>query len=157
MSRVQLSIPVALLVENVLTSGEASELIIDCLQRKDFSSLLSNIKEPVMDLAERLDTAVEVGDNWEEAIRSGVYEFKFLHINALKRLLYFRFGLKADQDYIQEDLSLRHVHLTLRETELLQVLVGRQWIVHEGKQDIQDKDKYRDASLRIPVHIRLKY
>ncbi|SEL51799.1 hypothetical protein SAMN05518856_112131 [Paenibacillus sp. OK003] len=37
MRHVQLSIPVALFVENVLTSGEPRELIIDCLQRKDFS------------------------------------------------------------------------------------------------------------------------
>ncbi|MFC9708528.1 hypothetical protein ACFTRD_10220 [Paenibacillus sp. NPDC056933] len=154
MSQVQLSIPVALLVENVLTSGEPSDVIIDCLQRKDFSLLLSKIKEPMMDLAERLDTAVEVGDNWEEAIRSGVYEFKFLHLNALKRLLYFRFGLRADEDYIQEDLSLKQVHLTLQEINLLQSLVGRQWIVQEEK---QDKDLYKNESSRISVHIRLKY
>ncbi|SDK12921.1 hypothetical protein SAMN05428961_101860 [Paenibacillus sp. OK060] len=156
MSRVQLSIPVALLVENVLTSGEPSELIIDRLQRKEFSSLLSKIKEPTMDLVERLDTAAEVGDNWEEAIRSRVYEFKFLHINALKRLLYFRFDLKADQDYIQEDLTLKDIHLTLQETELLQLLVGRQWVVQE-EQGKDQRDKDRDTSLSIPVHIRLKY
>ncbi|QOS78824.1 hypothetical protein JNUCC31_29760 [Paenibacillus sp. JNUCC31] len=154
MSQVQLSIPVALLVENVLTSGEPSDVIIDCLQRKDFSLLLSKIKEPTMDLAERLDTAVEVGDNWEEAIRSGVYEFKFLHLNALKRLLYFRFGLRADEDYIQEDLSLKQVHLTLQEINLLQSLVGRLWTVQEEK---QDKDPYKNESSRISVHIRLKY
>ncbi|SLJ94829.1 MULTISPECIES: hypothetical protein [unclassified Paenibacillus] len=158
MSRVQLSIPVALLVENVLTSGEPSELIIDRLQRKEFSSLLSKIKEPTMDLVERLDTAAEVGDNWEEAIRSRVYEFKFLHINALKRLLYFRFDLKADQDYIQEDLTLKDIHLTLQETELLQLLIGRQWIVQEEEQNKDEhRDNRRDASFRIPVHIRLKY
>ncbi|PWW36857.1 MULTISPECIES: hypothetical protein [Paenibacillus] len=156
MRHVQLSIPVALFVENVLTSGEPRELIIDCLQRKDFSSLLSKIKEPTMDLVERLDTAAEVGDNWEEAIRSRVYEFKFLHINALKRLLYFRFDLKADQDYIQEDLTLKDIHLTLQETELLQLLVGRQWIVQE-EQGKDQRDKDRDTSLSIPVYIRLKY
>lgn len=113
MSCVQLSIPVALLVENVLTSGEPSELIIDRLQRKEFSSLLSKIKEPTMDL-------------------------------------------KADQDYIQEDLTLKDIHLTLQETELLQLLVGRQWIVQE-EQGKDQRDKDRDTSLSIPVHIRLKY
>ncbi|WP_315795661.1 hypothetical protein [Paenibacillus sp. BIC5C1] len=158
MSRVQLSIPVALFVENVLTSGEPGELIIDYLQRKDFSSLLSKIKEPTMDMKERLDTAAEVGDNWEEAIRSRVYEFKFLHINALKRLLYFRFDLKVEQDYIQNELSLKHIHLTLQEIELLQLLVGRQWIVQEEKQNQDEhRDKGGDVSFRIPVHIRLKY
>ncbi|RAW12991.1 hypothetical protein [Paenibacillus taichungensis] len=158
MSRVQLSIPVALFVENVLTSGEPGELIIDYLQRKDFSSLLSKIKEPTMDMKERLDTAAEVGDNWEAAIRSRVYEFKFLHINALKRLLYFRFDLKVEQDYIQNELSLKHIYLTLQEIELLQLLVGRQWIVQEEKQNQDEqRDKGGDVSLRIPVHIRLKY
>ncbi|UPK46741.1 hypothetical protein [Paenibacillus pabuli] len=156
MSRVPLSIPVAMLVENVLTSGEPGEVIIDCLQRRDFTSLLSKIKEPSMDLGERLDTAAEVGDNWEEAIRSGVYEFKFLHINALKRLLYFRFGLKAEQDFIQEDLSLKEVYLTVKQISLLQLLIGRQWIVQEEEQG-KDQAKASDASLRIPVHIRLKY
>ncbi|QLG40903.1 MULTISPECIES: hypothetical protein [unclassified Paenibacillus] len=158
MSRIRLSIPVAMLVENVLTSGEPSELMIDCLQRKDFSSLLSKIKEPTMDLVERLDTAAEIGDNWEEAIRSRVYEFKFLHINALKRLLYFRFNLKVEQDYIQEGLSLKHIYLTLQEIELLQLMVGRQWIVKEEEQNKDEhRDKGRDASFPIPVHIRLKY
>ncbi|MGC5771975.1 hypothetical protein [Paenibacillus pabuli] len=154
MSRVQLSIPVALLVENVLTSGEPSEVIIDGLLRKNFSHLLSKVKEPMMDLGDRLGIAAEVGDNWEEAIREGVYEFKFLHMNALKRLLYFRFDLKADQDFIQEDLSLKQVPLTLQEIELLQLLVGRQWMVQKEK---QYTDQDIDASSRIPVHIRLKY
>ncbi|WP_139209373.1 hypothetical protein [Paenibacillus sp. OK003] len=83
-----------------------------------------------------------------------------------KRLLYFRFDLKANQDYIQDELSLKDIHLTLQEIELLQLLIGRQWIVQEEKQDKdehrdkdreKDKNKDKDASSRIRVHIRLKY
>jgi len=35
-------------------------------------------------------------------------------------------------------------------------LIGRQWIVQEEKQG-KDQAKASDASLRIPVHIRMKY
>ncbi|PYY26348.1 hypothetical protein [Paenibacillus illinoisensis] len=76
MSQVRLSIPVGMLVENVLTSGEPIEVIIDRLHRKDLAPLRSKLKEPTMDLEERLQTAEEAGEDWAEAIRSG-YEFKF--------------------------------------------------------------------------------
>ncbi|WP_440119308.1 hypothetical protein [Paenibacillus sp. QZ-Y1] len=151
MSSTQLSIPVALLVENALTSGEPSEVIIDCLQRRDYSLLLSKVKEPAMDFDERLQTATDIGEHWDEAIQSG-YEFKFLHINGLKRLLDFRFDLKVERDFIQEDLSLKHIHLTLQEIELLQSMIGRQWIVQEEKREIGS-----ESSSRFPIKIALKY
>ncbi|NUU76769.1 hypothetical protein [Paenibacillus xylanilyticus] len=147
MSLVRLSIPVGMLVENVLTSGEASEVIIDCLHRRDLASLRATIKEPMMDLEERLKTAEEVGEDWAEAIRSG-YEFKFLHINALKRVLDFRFDLKLDRDYVQEDLTLRHLKLNREQIQLLHSLVGRQWSVIED-------DRQKEGL--IPVDIKLKY
>jgi hypothetical protein len=130
MSNVQLSIPVAMLVENALTSGEPTEAIIACMRSGDFSPLMGKVKEPAMDFAERLRTAEEIGDDWEKALREG-YEFKFLHINGLKRLLAFRFGKEAGRDYIQEDLSLRRLQLGPRDAETLRALIGRQWRVFE--------------------------
>lgn len=151
MSNVQLSIPVAMLVENVLTSGEPKEAIISCLQSGDFSPLLDKVKEPAMDFAERLQTAEEVGDNWEEAIRSS-YEFKFLHINGLKRLLGFRFGKEADRDYAQEGLSLRRLRLQREEIEILRSLIGRQWRVFE-----EEAAGGNGTAPLITVGIELKY
>jgi len=149
MSLTQLSIPVGLLVENVLTSGEPVEVIIDCLRRKDFDPLLPKIKEPAMDLEPRLDTAAEIGEDWEKAIREG-YEFKFLHINGLKRLLDFRFDRKVDRDFVQTGLSLQHVPLTREEIVVLRTLVGRQWDVYEeAEQSDVATDGVRLAGIRL--------
>ncbi|MNO51617.1 hypothetical protein D3C76_420160 [compost metagenome] len=128
MSNVQLSIPVAMLVENALTSGEPAEVIIDLLQRREFALLQGKVKEQEMDFAERLDTAAELGDPWEEAIRSG-YAFKFLHIGGLKRLLDFRFNRKIDRDFVQEGTSLRQLYLSPEEIAVLRPLISRQWEV----------------------------
>lgn len=149
MSLTQLSIPVGLLVENVLTSGEPVEVIIDCLRRKDFDPLLPKIKEPAMDLEPRLDTAAEIGEDWEKAIREG-YEFKFLHINGVKRLLDFRFDQKVDRDFVETGLALQHVRLTREEIGVLRTLVGRQWDVYEeAEQNDAATDGVRLAGIRL--------
>jgi len=152
MSRVRLSIPVGMLVENVLTSGEAMEVIIDRLHQRDLAPLLSKIKEPTMDLEERLQTAEEAGEDWAEAIRSG-YEFKFLHINGLKRVLDFRFDRKIDRDYAQEGLTLRLIRLSAQEIDLLRTLVGRQWEVYEE----ENNEAGALLSTYSLVGIKLKY
>ncbi|MGE6576466.1 hypothetical protein [Paenibacillus xylanexedens] len=156
MSRTQLSIPVGLLVENVLTSGVPGDVIIEWLQRRDFSRLLPLVKESAMDFDERLQTADDIGDDWEKAIRHG-YEFKFLHINGLKRLLDFRFDRKVDRDYVQDELSLKHIQLTTEEIELLQSLIGRQWIVQEETEQAEEGRTDRELSSSIPVRIQLKF
>lgn len=149
MSLTQLSIPVGLLVENVLTSGEPVEVIIDCLRRRDFDPLLPKIKEPAMDLEPRLDTAAEIGEDWEKAIREG-YEFKFLHINGVKRLLDFRFDQKAGRDFVETGLALQHVRLTREEIGVLRTLVGRQWDVYEeAEQNDAATDEVRLAGIRL--------
>jgi hypothetical protein len=152
MSQVRLSIPVGMLVENVLTSGEPIEVIIDRLHRRDLAPLRSKLKEPTMDLEERLQTAEEAGEDWAEAIRSG-YEFKFLHINGLKRVLDFRFNRKIDRDYSQEELTLRHIQLSTQEIELLRLLIGRQWEI------VEEENNEADTALltNILVGIKLKY
>ncbi|MEK4526547.1 hypothetical protein NST38_14165 [Paenibacillus sp. FSL H8-0104] len=157
MSRTQLSIPVGLLVENVLTSGVPGDVIIEWLQRRDFSRLLPLVKESAMDFDERLQTATDIGDDWEKAIRQG-YEFKFLHINGLKRLLDFRFDRKVDRDYVQDELSLKHIQLTAEEIELLQSLIGRQWIVQAEETEAAEESRTEDeSSSHIPVCIQLKF
>ncbi|MBM6383830.1 MAG: hypothetical protein JSY10_07510 [Paenibacillus sp.] len=152
MSQVRLSIPVGMLVENVLTSGEPIEVIIDRLHRRDLAPLRSKLKEPTMDLEERLQTAEEAGEDWAEAIRSG-YEFKFLHINGLKRVLDFRFNRKIDRDYSQEELTLRHIQLSTQEIELLRMLIGRQWEIVEEENNEADTVLLTDTL----VWIELKY
>ncbi|MFX3649713.1 MAG: hypothetical protein ACE3K2_09830 [Paenibacillus sp.] len=159
MSRTQLSIPVGLLVENVLTSGLPGEVIIECLQRRDYVRLLPLVKESAMDFDERLQTAADIGDDWEKAIRQG-YEFKFLHINGLKRLLDFRFDRKVDRDYVQDELSLKHIQLTAEEIELLQSLIGRQWIVQLEETEAAEEgttESNGKSSSCIPVRIQLKF
>ncbi|APO45683.1 hypothetical protein BS614_17780 [Paenibacillus xylanexedens] len=157
MNRTQLSIPVGLLVENVLTSGEPKEVIIDCLQRRDYSRLLPLVKESAMDFDERLQTAADIGDDWEKAIRQG-YEFKFLHINGLKRLLDFRFDREVDRDYVQDELSLKHICLTAEEIELLQSLIGRQWLVQVEEVEAAEEGRTEsESSSHIPVRIQLKF
>ncbi|WP_128102356.1 hypothetical protein [Paenibacillus sp. DCT19] len=152
MSSIQLSIPVGLLVENVLTSGESPDDIIQCLRQRDYAQLLPKMKEPTMNLDERLQTAAEVGEDWETAIRLG-YEFKFLHINGLKRLLDFRFDQKVERDYVQENLSLHQVQLHKQELELLRSMISRQWDVV-----LEEKDGQSEQSTSpIMVSIQLKY
>ncbi|MBY0219087.1 MULTISPECIES: hypothetical protein [Paenibacillus] len=152
MSQVRLSIPVGMLVENVLTSGEPIEVIINRLRRRDLAPLLSKIKEPTMDVEERLQTAEEAAEDWAEALRSG-YEFKFLHINGLKRVLDFRFDRKIDRDYSQEELTLRHIRLSTQQIELLRMLIGRQWEVIEE----ENNEAGAVLSTDILVGIKLKY
>ncbi|WP_145409314.1 hypothetical protein [Paenibacillus xylanexedens] len=152
MSSIQLSIPVGLLVENVLTSGESPDDIIQCLRQRDYAQLLSKMKEPTMNLDERLQTAAEVEEDWETAIRLG-YEFKFLHINGLKRLLDFRFDQKVERDYVQENLSLHQVQLHKQELELLRSMISRQWdVVLE-----ENNEQSEESTSSITVSIQLKY
>ncbi|MFK4303766.1 MULTISPECIES: hypothetical protein [unclassified Paenibacillus] len=148
MSKVQLSIPVALLIENLRTSGEPKDVIIECIKKQEFSPLLGKVKEKTMDFKERCQTAEDIGDEWEEAIRSG-YEFKFLHINGLKRLLYFRFDRTIDQDYKQDGIMLKGLHLDPIEIDTLQGLIGRQWQVIKEENEV--------GSVQKPVSIKLLY
>ncbi|MBT2290533.1 hypothetical protein J7E73_15605 [Paenibacillus albidus] len=156
MSMVRLSIPVGMLVENMLTSGESKEVIIDRLRRGDFEGLAGKVKEPEMPFGERLATAAEMGEPWEEAIRSG-YEYKFLHIGGLKRLLTFRFGRVLDQDYVQDDLTLRQLWLSTEEIATLRSLIGRQWLVHEEEGSSPSGSDTLQNSPLIQVSVELKY
>ncbi|ALP37467.1 hypothetical protein ASL14_16015 [Paenibacillus sp. IHB B 3084] len=149
MSKVQLSMPVAFLIENLRTSGEQKDVIIECIKKQDFSPLLGKVKEKTMDFKERCQTAEDMGDEWEEAIHSG-YEFKFLHINGLKRLLHFRFNRIIDRDYEQDGIMLKGLYLDPVEMDTLQGLIGRQWQVIE-------EDNGEVGSVQRIVSIKLLY
>ncbi|MNJ49480.1 hypothetical protein D3C77_447110 [compost metagenome] len=150
MERIRISIPVAFLVENALTSGLDTENIIRELEQGNYATILKNAKDPEMDFADRLQTAKDVGDDWARALRDG-YEFKFLHIGGLKRLLSFRYHKEIDKDYVQEELSLRHLHLNLEEIELLRSMISRQWYITEETADATGKS---NSLIEIRIDLR---
>lgn len=155
LGRVRLSIPVGLLMENMLSSGEPVEVIVAALRSRNLDSLLSKVKEPGMDVLERLQTAEELNEDWERALREG-YEFKFLHINGVKRLLDFRFGRKAERDYIQDENSLRQLWLHPQELDTLQAMLQRQWQVVEEEREASAQNGTPDDEPRVCVTIKLK-
>lgn len=131
-TRIQLPLPLALLLENLRTSGNPDEVIIASIQNKDFSALLDHIAEPAMDIADRAELAEELHIDWSLVVRDG-YEFGFLHTNGLKKLLRFRFHRIENQDYVQEGLSLQNLSLSAEEVTILQTLIHRQWnVIEEG-------------------------
>lgn len=153
--RVRLSIPVGLLMENMLSSGEPVEVIIAALRSGNLDSILSQVKEPGMDVLERLQTAEELNEDWERALREG-YEFKFFHINGVKRLLDFRFGRKAERDYSQDENSLRQLWLHPQERDTLQAMLRRQWQVVEEKNEPSTLDGIASGEPQVCVTIKLK-
>lgn len=126
--RVLLSIPVGMLIENCRSGGVSDEEVIACLKSGDFSPILDRVHDPKMDFAERLNTAKELDEDWERAIREG-YSFKFLHIGGLKRLLGFRFGKAEGTDYVQlqDALALDGLDLSKPEADELEQIIHRQW------------------------------
>lgn len=129
-SKLQLPLPIALLLENCRTSGKSDDEIIACIRKRDFSSLLEYVADPMMDFEERSKLADEMVIDWNEVIQNG-YEFGFLHLNGLKKLLRFRFNLNADQDYVQAGMSLQHLKLNEQELSAIRALIHRQWSLEE--------------------------
>ncbi|KQO12411.1 hypothetical protein [Paenibacillus sp. Leaf72] len=124
--KMQLPLPIALLIENCRTSGESDAHIAACIRSKDFSSIIDRTAEPSMAFVERVQLAEELHIDLEEAFRSG-YEFGFLHLNGLKKLLRFRFGLQAERDYRSVDDGVRGFVLDEHAANELQALIYRQW------------------------------
>ncbi|MRN56899.1 hypothetical protein [Paenibacillus monticola] len=139
--RIQLPLPLALLFENLRTSGEPDEVVIASIQNKDFSALLDHIAEPAMDITDRAELAEELHIDWSLVVRNG-YEFGFLHTNGLKKLLRFRFHRIENRDYVQEGLSLQQLALSGEEIATLQTLIHRQWNVIE-KGTVTENGKVR--------------
>lgn len=140
--RMQLPLPLALLLENVRSSGMPEQTVIDSLRTKDFSAVQSLLAEPGMDTRERAQLAEDMHVDWKQAVREG-YEFGFLHTNGLKKLLRFRFRLIENEDYVQEGASLKGLELTREQAETLHTLIYRQWnVVEEGPAAGEDSRNY---------------
>ncbi|MBD2845391.1 S9 family peptidase [Paenibacillus sp. IB182496] len=148
-ARVQLPLPVGLLIENCRTSGLDDATIMACIASVDFSALASKCKAPDMDFADRARLAEEMGLPWRQAMREG-YSFGFLHLNGLKRLLLFRFGREEGRDYApsEQGPGVRDLPLTRLEALALRRLVCRQWdVVLSGETQHPDPARF-DVKLR---------
>lgn len=133
-SRVQLPLPIALLLENGRTSGLSDEQLAACFREQHFAALAGRpLADPEMDLAERARLAEELGIDWAEVLRCE-YEFGFLHLNGLKRLLAFRYQLREGADYAAGEDRLDQVPLTSEQAAELAALIHRQWLVQPFEQ-----------------------
>lgn len=143
MTKVKLSMPVAFLIENCLTSGLPNDRIIQALRNKQFSMLLNYIIDKDMDLLERLKIAEELEEDWEHALNEG-YELKWLHLNGLKKLLFFRFNKVIDRNFGQEELVIHSLTLNEQEYNLLSSMISRQWVIlSENDGEGGSNPKYR--------------
>lgn len=87
-TRVRLSMPIAFLIENIRTSAVSNDKLIQIIKNREFTFIADQVDDPTMNFEERIQTAEELSEPWEEAIRGG-YSFKFLHLNGLKNFLRF--------------------------------------------------------------------
>ncbi|GBF75273.1 hypothetical protein PA598K_03665 [Paenibacillus sp. 598K] len=127
--RIVLPLPLALLLENCRSTGLTDDEIVRCLQARDYAAIEARtLADPAMSIAERAGLAEELGLDWAEVMRVG-YEFGFLHLNGLKRLLAFRYRLHAGADYEAGEDRLDGVRLTAEQAEELSALIHRQWLV----------------------------
>ncbi|MBM7542211.1 hypothetical protein [Amphibacillus cookii] len=137
MSAIRLSMPVAFLIENCLTSGLSHPSIIDALDRKDFTIFKDKVIDPDMDFADRLEIASDLNEDWQQAIVNG-YQMKHLHLNGLKKLLNYRFNKKENIDYHQKDLTIIKLQLDNQELLLLERMIQGQWCIkHEANEGYQ--------------------
>ncbi|MNE78532.1 hypothetical protein D3C80_1749470 [compost metagenome] len=81
-----------------------------------------------MDFDERMRLAEELKVDWERVLQEG-YEFGFLHLNGLKKLLRFRFNCVEDRDYRQDGYRLMDLTMHAKEAQTLGELIYRQWTV----------------------------
>lgn len=123
---VMLGIPLAMLLENCRSSGASDDVIAHCIASKDFSAIAHLTKEPEMPFVERAELAEELHIKWENVFQYG-YCFSFLHTNALKRLLLFRYNLVEGEHYIQQEYDLYQVPLHAAQADELSLLIQRQW------------------------------
>ncbi len=127
-SKQRLALPIALLLENCRSSGEADEALLACIGERRFDSIRERTADPGMDFEERALLAEDMKVDWQAVFRDG-YEFGFLHMNGLKRLLLFRYRLQAERDYAQEGMALRSVSLETEEATELASMIRSQWLV----------------------------
>lgn len=139
-TRVRLSMPIAFLIENIRTSAVSNDKLIQIIKNREFTFIADQVDDPTMNFEERIQTAEELSEPWEEAIRGG-YSFKFLHLNGLK-LLALRFNKIDEVDYSQQDLKLVGIHLSSLEENQLHELIQGSWTVTKSSNLITITPKY---------------
>jgi dipeptidyl aminopeptidase/acylaminoacyl peptidase len=137
---IAIGIPFAMLLENARSSGAGDERILKAIIQRDFSGFQEQMKESDMDILERLDLANELSLDWEAAIKRG-YSIHFLHTNALKRLLSFRYGFKENVHYRQEGYHLFDVPLLAEQVDKLNQIIHVQWVIEESTKGYSLKHK----------------
>ncbi|TNJ63614.1 hypothetical protein FE784_24465 [Paenibacillus hemerocallicola] len=146
MSKVRLSSPIALMIENCRAGGVSDQVLLECLRSEDFRSL-PPIGDGKMNFDKLLETANEIGNDWESAILNG-YEFSFITITGIRKLLAAKYRKQLNQDYDQDDLVIKGLILQVDEIASLRELISRQWnVIEETEHDEQLKR----------VRIELKY
>lgn len=138
---VRLSMPIAFLIENLRTSGVSDDKLIQIIKNREFKFFVDQVVDPTMNFDERIQTAEELSEPWEEAIKEG-YSFKFLHLNGLKKLLALRFNKSDGVDYSQQDHKLVGIHLSSSEEILLHELIQGSWTVTKSSNFITITPKY---------------
>ena len=144
--RVVLGIPFALLLENCRSSGVGDAVILESFRKRDDAPFVQ-ARDPEMDFAEWVNMAEELGVDWPRVMSQG-YTLNFLPAHALKRLLWFRYGLSEERDYQQMGNELAGVPLTGTQAAELLLLIHRQWrIVREGEGSYRLVRKHGAAAL----------
>ncbi|MCM2674186.1 hypothetical protein [Alkalicoccobacillus plakortidis] len=127
-STVQLSMPIAFLIENCRTSGLTDQELVTLIKKRDFEPIADLVIEPNMDFIERIQTAEDLNEPWEKALLDG-YQFKFLHMNGVKKLLKLRFNKLEDIHYKEQNFVLSNLILTTAEKVELATLIQSRWNV----------------------------
>lgn len=131
---VVLGIPFAMLLENCRTSGATDEEIAYCIEKKDFSSIERRVKEKEMPFIERVELAEQLEINWNAVFKYG-YQFSFVHTNAIKRLLNFRYDLVEGQHYTEQNYEIHAIKMSEIDMIELKKLIEVQWEIrleHDG-------------------------
>ena len=127
-STIQLSMPIAFLIENCRTSGLTDQELVTLIKKRDFEPIADLVIEPNMDFIERIQTAEDLNEPWEKALLDG-YQFKFLHMNGVKKLLKLRFNKLEDIHYKEQNFVLSNLILTTAEKVELATLIQSRWNV----------------------------
>lgn len=141
--RLRLPLPLALLLENVRSGGASNVEVLAALEQGVFDRLRPHLIDPDMDLEERAVLAKELQVPWSDVMRDG-YAIGFFHANGMKKWLHFRYGLKADQDYVQSGLVFQAVPLTAEQRVEVEATAGLQWRVtatDDGKCRLQHRSE----------------
>lgn len=127
MNKTRLSQPIGLMLEWCRAQGITDEELIHCLRTRNFARLQA-AGDGTINFEKTLDIANEIGNDWESAIRFG-YEYNYITISGLTRLLARKFGRQQQADYRVEGLSIHGLTLSDTEAGSLQGMIARQWLV----------------------------